>query len=249
MIHAFQAYDTVIKADPLVVMKQLTQLKAQQNSEQPTRRDESKKLPALKQARSTDTRTKMTAQRQVSPASLLVTPLFSTKQSPISRNVKAPFATTGTDRLENKPLRQAVRSERELEQLDQSRHNDYKLYWHFQEFNPVDLKEDLDIDEKFKMRKKMDQVINKLRSLPETVHINKFLKYEKLNLRTQMYNKTSKVEAILKQLNADPAIQVQKEIDMMGGAPGSELAAEQESKQRVVIYAPKMQLVKELSVA
>jgi hypothetical protein len=41
---------------------------------------------------------------------------------------------------------------------------------------------------------------------------------------------------------------VQKEIDMMGGAPGSELAAEQESKQRVVIYAPKMQLVKELSV-
>lgn len=47
MIHAFQAYDTVIKADPLVVMKQLTQLKAQQNSEQPTRRDESKKLPAL----------------------------------------------------------------------------------------------------------------------------------------------------------------------------------------------------------
>jgi len=139
MIHAFQAYDTVIKADPLVVMKQLTQLKAQQNSEQPTRRDESKKLPALKQARSTDTRTKLTAPRQVSPASLLVTPLFSSKQSPMSRNVKAAFATTGTDRLENKPLRQAVRSERELEQLDQSRHNDYKLYWHFQEFNPVDL--------------------------------------------------------------------------------------------------------------
>lgn len=93
-----------------------------------------------------------------------------------------------------------------MEQLDQNRHNDYKLYWHFQEFNPVDLQEDLNIDEKFKRRKQMDVVLDKLRSLPETVHIKKFLKYEQLNLKTQLYNKTSKVEAILKQLNADPAI-------------------------------------------
>lgn len=36
---------------------------------------------------------------------------------------------------------------------------------------------------------------------------------------------------------------------MMGGAPGSDVAVEQESKQRGVIYGPKMQLVKEFSIA
>ena len=35
---------------------------------------------------------------------------------------------------------------------------------------------------------------------------------------------------------------------MMGGAPGSDIAKEQESKQRVVMYGPKIQLQKEMSI-
>ena len=44
----------------------------------------------------------------------------------------------------------------------------------------------------------MEAVLEKLRSLPEQVHIQKFLKFEKLNLKTQLYNKTNKLNAILK---------------------------------------------------
>lgn len=94
----------------------------------------------------------------------------------------------------------------------------------------------------------MEKVLEKFRNLPESVHISKFLKFEKLNLKTQIYNKSNKLDAILKQLNADPTLQVQKQIDMMGGAPGSDIAKEQESKQRVVMYGPKIQLQKEMSV-
>lgn len=107
-------------------------------------------------------------------------------------------------------MRPVVNSEKELESLDIGRHQDYKLYWHFQEFNPVDLQDHLDIDEKYKERKKMEKVLEKFRNLPESVHISKFLKYEKLNLKTQIYNKSNKLDAILKQLNADPTLQVQK---------------------------------------
>ena len=95
-----------------------------------------------------------------------------------------------------------------MEKTDAIRHNEYKLYWHFQEFNPVDLEENLDIDEKFKKRQKMEIVLEKFRSLPEAVHISKFLNYEKVNLKTQMYNKSNKLDAILKHLNADPTLQV-----------------------------------------
>ena len=56
----------------------------------------------------------------------------------------------------------------------------------------------------------MEKVLEKFRNLPESVHIKKFLKYEKLNLKTQIYNKSNKLDAILKQLNADPTLQVQK---------------------------------------
>jgi hypothetical protein len=92
--------------------------------------------------------------------------------------------------------------------MDVSRHQEYKLYWHFQEFNPVDLEDNLDIDEKYKKRQKIEQVLEKFRSLPEATHISKFLKFEKLNLKTQLYNKTNKLDSILKQLNADPTLQL-----------------------------------------
>ena len=84
----------------------------------------------------------------------------------------------------------------------------------------------MDIDEKYKKRQKIEKVLEKFRSLPEATHISKFLKFEKLNLKTQLYNKTNKLDAILKQLNADPTLQLQKQIDLLGGAPGSEVAKE-----------------------
>ena len=93
-------------------------------------------------------------------------------------------AKEGSNKLDSHPVRPVVNSEKELESLDISRHQEYKLYWHFQEFNPVDLQDHLDIDEKYKQRQKMEKVLEKFRNLPESVHISKFLKYEKLNLKT-----------------------------------------------------------------
>jgi hypothetical protein len=63
-----------------------------------------------------------------------------------------------------------------------------------------------------------------------------------------MYNKQAKLETILKQLNADPSMLVQRNIGVLGGAPGSEAAKEQESLQKGVIYGPRVKLQHELSM-
>jgi hypothetical protein len=36
-----------------------------------------------------------------------------------------------TNHIDSKPVRPTVQSEQELESLDVSRHQEYKLYWHF----------------------------------------------------------------------------------------------------------------------
>ena len=85
----------------------------------------------------------------------------------------------------------------------------------------------------------MEKILEKFRSLPEKEHINKFMKYEKVNLKTQIYNKNIKMDQMLKQLNADPAQQAQKAI-------ASEDKEGAEESQKIVIYGPKIKMQKEV---
>ena len=40
----------------------------------------------------------------------------------------------------------------ELEKTDKKRLADYQMYWHLKEFDEVDIKEDMDLDEKYEKR-------------------------------------------------------------------------------------------------
>ena len=41
------------------------------------------------------------------------------------------------------------------------------MYWHLKEFDPIDMVEEMDLDEKYKKKKKMEEMLEKFRSLPE----------------------------------------------------------------------------------
>ena len=103
------------------------------------------------------------------------------------------------ERLERSPLRLNFASKTELEQAeDEDRLKQYNMYWHLQEFDPIDLDEDMDIDEKFQKKQKHEAMCEKFRSLGEREHIKKFLKYEKTNAKTHLYNKNRKIESMMK---------------------------------------------------
>ena len=80
------------------------------------------------------------------------------------------------------------------------------MYWHLKEFDPIDMVEEMDLDEKYKKKKKMEEMLEKFRSLPEAEQIKGYMKYERLNYKTQLYNKSRKVDSILKQLNSNDTI-------------------------------------------
>lgn len=60
----------------------------------------------------------------------------------------------------------------------------------------------MDIDEKFKARKKHQEIMNKLDTRPDQVKLKKYLDYERLNIKSHLYNETIKMEKMFMQLNA-----------------------------------------------
>ena len=72
------------------------------------------------------------------------------------------------------------------------------MYWHLKEFDPIDMDEAMDLDEKYKRKKKLEQMLQKFRDMPESEQIKKFIKYERVNYKTQLYNKSRKIESIMK---------------------------------------------------
>ena len=75
------------------------------------------------------------------------------------------------------------------------------MYWHLQEFDRNDLNEEMDIDEKYEKKKDHEKFCEKFRKLGEPTHIRKFMKYEKSNAITHLYNKNRKIENMMKQMN------------------------------------------------
>ena len=46
-------------------------------------------------------------------------------------------------------------------------------------------------------------MLKKFRDMPESEHIRNFMKYERVNYKTQLYNKSRKIDSIMKQLNSN----------------------------------------------
>ena len=51
---------------------------------------------------------------------------------------------------------------------DKKRLADYNMYWHLKEFDEIDIIEGMDLNEKYKKRKKVEHIMEKFRQLPET---------------------------------------------------------------------------------
>lgn len=69
-----------------------------------------------------------------------------------------------------------------------TRHHTLKIYEHIQSFNTVDLDETIDVDEKFKRRVFHESIMKKLDGRNDKYKLTQFLKYEKLNLKSHLYN-------------------------------------------------------------
>ena len=54
--------------------------------------------------------------------------------------------------LDSSPLKKDFNSKAELELTDKARLADYNMYWHLKEFDPIDIVEHMDLDEKFKRK-------------------------------------------------------------------------------------------------
>lgn len=68
------------------------------------------------------------------------------------------------------------------------------------------------------------EIMKKLESRPEQVKVKKYLDYERLNLKSHLYNETLKTEKMFRQLNAPKGQPPKKTED-------DKLAGEQNSQQ------------------
>ena len=80
------------------------------------------------------------------------------------------------------------------------------MYWHLKEFDPIDIVEHMDLDEKFKRKQQVEAMLKKFRAMPESEHIKNFMKYERVNYKTQLYNKSRKIDSIMMQLNSSNSL-------------------------------------------
>ena len=55
--------------------------------------------------------------------------------------------------MDRSPIVKDFSSKAELEQAgDKTRLTDYQMYWHLREFDPIDMVEELDLEEKYKRK-------------------------------------------------------------------------------------------------
>ena len=137
--------------------------------------------------------------------------------------------------LDKSPLKRDFTSKAELEMTDKTRLGDYNMYWHLKEFDPIDLVEEMDLDEKYKRKQKVEAMLDKFRKMPESEHIKSFKKYERVNYMTQLYNKSRKIDSIMKQLNSNNTL-VEKDED------GVEMMGFTSEGKKKLLYGPKIQL-------
>ena len=135
--------------------------------------------------------------------------------------------------LDSSPLKKDFKSKAELEVKDKVRLADYNMYWHLKEFDPIDIVEHMDLDEKFKRKQQVEAMLKKFRDMPESEHIRNFMKYERVNYKTQLYNKSRKIDSIMKQLNSNNAL-IEKDQD------GVEMMGFSENGKKRLLYGPKI---------
>lgn len=135
--------------------------------------------------------------------------------------------------INSSPLKKNFKSKNELEKKDTGRLADYNMYWHLKEFDPIDIVEEMDLDEKFKRKQKIENMLQKFRDMPESEHIKSFMKYERVNYKTQLYNKSRKIDSIMKQLNSNNTL-VEKDED------GVEMMGYTDKGRKKMLYGPKI---------
>ena len=86
--------------------------------------------------------------------------------------------------MDRSPVKKDFSTKAELEQTDPNRLADYNMSGHLKEFDPVDIVEEMDLDEKYKRKQKVEKMLDKFRQMPESEHIKSFKKYEKINYMT-----------------------------------------------------------------
>ena len=112
------------------------------------------------------------------------------------------------------------------------------MFWHLQEFDPIDLDEEMDIDEKFEKKKVHEKICEKFRKLGDRIHIKKFQKYEKTNAMTHLYNKNRKIESMMKQMNVSNS--------NMQDEDGQQKLSFTQEGEKMQMYGPKIQLQREV---
>lgn len=86
----------------------------------------------------------------------------------------------------------------------EDRKDQFKVYQHIMGFCSSDLDDTLDFEEKQKKRREHAALLARLEDRPEDFKLKKFLAYEKCNLKSNLYNKAFKLDAIFKELSAAP---------------------------------------------
>ena len=104
--------------------------------------------------------------------------------------------------LDRSPVKKEFSTKGELEMTDKKRLADYNMYWHLKEFDEVDIVENMDLNEKYKKKQKVEKLMEKFRQLPETEQIKTYLKYERINYKTQLYNQSRTISDIMGKLNS-----------------------------------------------
>ena len=65
----------------------------------------------------------------------------------------------------------------------------------------MDLQENIDIEEKFRLRQHHEEIMKKLDARPQDRKVSQFLKYENMNLLSHLYNKSFKQDKMYRDLN------------------------------------------------
>lgn len=73
-----------------------------------------------------------------------------------------------------------------------------------QTFNAVDLDETMDFEEKLSRRVFHESIMKKLAARDSERKLSQFLKYERVNLKSHLYNQSYKTDKMFKELNTVP---------------------------------------------
>lgn len=99
------------------------------------------------------------------------------------------------------------------------------------------------MDEKYKKKEQLREMLDKFMALGETEHIKRYMKFEKMNKKTQLYNKGRKISSMLKNLSTSH----QKHSEAAFKDMIEEGVMSRDESQHLQIYGPRIKLHKEIT--